>query len=36
MALERVKWLGQSRNDVQLWMYLVVIVKSSAIKNDIV
>ena len=36
MALERMKWLGQSRNYVQLWMYLVVIVKSSAVKNDIV
>ena len=22
-ALERMKWLGQSRSDPQLWMYLV-------------
>ena len=26
-------WLGQSRNDVQLWMCLVVKVKSDAINN---
>ena len=24
VALERMKWLGQSRNDAQLWMCLVV------------
>ena len=31
----RMKWLGQSRNDAQLWMYLVVKLKSSAVKNSI-
>ena len=29
----RVKWLGQSRNDTQLWMCLVVKVKSNAVKK---
>ena len=29
-----MKWLGQSRNDAQLWMCLVVKVKSNAMKND--
>ena len=32
---ERMKWLGQSGNDTQLWMCLVVKVKSSAVKNNI-
>ena len=32
---ERMKRLGQSRNDVQLWMFLVVKFKSSALKNNI-
>ena len=32
---ERKKWLGQSRNDAQLWMCLVVKVKSHAVKNSI-
>ena len=32
---ERMKRLGQSRNDTQLWMCLVVKVKSNAIKNNI-
>ena len=32
---ERMKWLGQSRNDTQLWMCLVVKVKSDAIKNNV-
>ena len=32
---ERMKWLGQKRNDSQLWMCLVVKVKSAAIKNNI-
>ena len=36
IALERMKRLGQSGNDAQLWMYLVVKVKSSALKNNIV
>ena len=30
-----LKQLGQSRNDNQLWMCLVVKVKSSAVKNNI-
>ena len=30
-----MKQLGQSRNGAQLWMYLVVKVKSDAIKNSI-
>ena len=34
-APERVKWLDQSRNGAQLWIYLVVKVKSSAVKNSI-
>ena len=34
-APERMKTLGQSRNDTQLWMCLVVKVKSSAVKNNI-
>ena len=33
---ERMKQLGQSRNDTHLWMCLVVKVKSDAIKNSIV
>ena len=33
-APERMKQLGQSRNDTQLWMCLVVKVKSSARKNN--
>ena len=35
IALERMKWLGQSRNNAQLWMLLVVRVKSNAVKNSI-
>ena len=35
IAPERMKRLGQSRNDTQLWMFLVVKVKSDAIKNNI-
>ena len=34
-APEGKKWLGQSRNDAQLWMCLVVKVKSHAVKNSI-
>ena len=30
-----MKWLGQSGNDAQLWMCLVVKVKSDAVKNNI-
>ena len=32
IAPERMKWLGQSRNNAQVWMHLVVKVKSNAIK----
>ena len=32
---ERKKWLGQSRNNAQLWMCLVMKVKSDAAKNNI-
>ena len=35
IALERMKRLGQSGNDAQLWMCLVVKVKSNAVKNSI-
>ena len=35
IAPERIKRLGQGRNDVQLWMCLVVKVKSDAVKNNI-
>ena len=34
-APERTKQLGQSGNDAQLWMCLVVKVKSDAVKNNI-
>jgi len=32
---ERMKWLGQSRNDTQLCICLIVKVKSDAVKNNI-
>ena len=32
---ERMKRLGQSRNDAQLWMCLVVNIKSDAVKNNV-
>ena len=32
---ERMRRLSQSRNHTQLWMYVVVKVKFSAIKNSI-
>ena len=35
VAPERMKGLGQSRNDTQLWMCLVVKVKSDAVKRSI-
>ena len=35
IASERMKRLGQSRNDTQLCMCLVVKVKSDAVKNNI-
>ena len=34
-APERMKWLGQTGNDTQLWICLVVKVKSDAVKNNI-
>ena len=34
-APERMKWLGQSKNNAQLSMCLVVKVKSDAVKNNI-
>ena len=33
IALERMKQLGQSRNNAQLWMCLVVKVESDVVKN---
>ena len=30
---EKMKWLGQSRNNAELWMCLVVKVKSDAVHN---
>ena len=35
IAPERVKQMGQSRNDAQLWVCLVVKVKSNDVKNNI-
>ena len=35
IAPDRMKWLGQSENDAQLWMCLVGKVKSDAVKNSI-
>ena len=34
IAPQRMKRLGQSRNDAQLWMCVVMKVKSDAIKNN--
>ena len=31
---ERMKWLGQSRTSIQLWMSLVVKVKSKVVKEQ--
>jgi len=36
IAPERMKRLSQSRNDTQLWMCLLLKVKSNAAKNNIV
>ena len=33
-ALERMKWLGQRKNNAQLWICLVVKVKSNAVKTN--
>jgi len=35
IAPERMKHLGQSGNDTQLWMWLVVKVESDGVKNNI-
>ena len=35
IAPERIKRLSQSRNNTQEWMYLVVKVKSDAVKNNV-
>ena len=35
IAPERMKQFGQSRNNAQLWICLVVKVKSDAVKNTI-
>ena len=35
IAPDQMKRLSQSRNNIQLWMYLVVKVKFDAIKNNI-
>ena len=34
MATERMKRMSQSRSDAQLWLQLVVKVKSDAVKNN--
>ena len=31
----KIKWLGQSRNNAQSWMCLLMKVKSDAVKNNI-
>ena len=36
IAPERMKQLGQSRNDAQLWICLVLKVKSDAVKNSLI
>ena len=35
IAPERMKMLGQSRNDAQLWMCVVLKLKSDDVKNNI-
>ena len=35
VAPERMKWLDQSRNSAQLWICMVMKVKSDAAKNSI-
>ena len=35
IAPEGMKQLGQSRNDAQLWICLVVKAKSDAVKNNV-
>ena len=34
IAKEIMKWLGQRENDAQLWIYLLVKVKSDAVNNN--
>ena len=33
---QKNQWLDQSRNDAQLWLYLMVMVKSDTVKNGTV
>ena len=35
IAPERMKQLGQSRNDAHLWMCLVIKIKSDATRNNV-
>jgi len=35
IALERRKWLGQNGSAVQLWVCLVIKVKSNAVNNTV-
>ena len=35
IAPESMKWLGQSGNDAQLWMWLVTEARSDAVKSNI-
>ena len=35
IAPEIMKWLGQSRNDTQLWMCMVMKVKFGVVNNSI-
>ena len=34
IAPEKMKWLGQSRNNARLWMCLVLKVKPDSVKNN--
>ena len=34
ITMQRMRRLSQSRNDAQLWLYLVVKVKSADVKNN--
>ena len=36
IAPERMQWLSQSRNDTQVWMCLVLKVKSDAVRSNII
>ena len=35
IAPERMKWLGQNGNNTKLWTYLVLKVKSDALRNNV-